>query len=426
LLYLSRPVIWGGSLYQGLNGALLYSRSSDGGQTWDYQHVVIEGMTSEGNYGFMPSTYEWAASKGDNIAFLVGDNWSDFFLMKSDDGGDTWTKIIIWEHPYPNFDFSFITDTLYCPDGAHHLAFDSDHKIHVVFGITRAFYDGFNRYYEPAVDGIGYWNEDLPVFSSDINALCPYPDCENSELTEDLTLIGWSQDLNGNGQIDLTGSLMNYSVGLSSQPQIVIDEMDRLYVVYSSVTESYDNGLANYRHLWARGSWDEGAWGNFTDLTGDLIHAFDECVYPSVSSTTDENIYLVYQVDGIPGIDALGAHPTTDNDIILMRIPKADLIPVGIRKRTNNPEGLFVSQNFPNPFGSITQVEVEVARNCIADMEVTDLAGRLMYHFKANLVRGRNLLKINASGLAPGNYFYTISGNSSVITRKMTVAGVSE
>jgi hypothetical protein len=33
--------------YEGLNGAVVYSRSMDGGQTWDPQNVILEGMGSD-------------------------------------------------------------------------------------------------------------------------------------------------------------------------------------------------------------------------------------------------------------------------------------------------------------------------------------------------------------------------------------------
>ena len=67
-------------------------------------------------------------------------------------------------------------------------------------------------YLVPFVDGIGYWNEDMPAFSNNLNALSPYGDT-GSELIQDYNLIGWSQDVNGNGQLDLlTGYADSYYV----------------------------------------------------------------------------------------------------------------------------------------------------------------------------------------------------------------------
>ena len=107
-------------------------------------------------------------------------------------------------------------------DGTHHLAFDSQNKIHVVFGINRAYADDAGSgFWYPGVGGIGYWNEDMPGFTNDMNALNPYGE-PGSELVEDVNLIGWTQDIDGNGEIDVLDEWGTYYVGFSSMPQIVI------------------------------------------------------------------------------------------------------------------------------------------------------------------------------------------------------------
>ncbi len=164
-------------------------------------------------------TYEFAEPKNGTLAFLVGDNWTDLVLMKSMDDGDTWEKNVIWECPYPKWITGMVTDTFYCPDGSHHLAIDNNGLIHTVFSISRGLSaDGTAQSYFPGVDGVAYWNENRPSFSSDINALNPYG--EPTELEEDYSLIGWSQDVNGNGTLDLIGDITAtaYNTGLSSHP----------------------------------------------------------------------------------------------------------------------------------------------------------------------------------------------------------------
>ena len=46
LLALTLPTTHGGTPYQGLDGALLYSYSTDGGLNWYWQNEILEGMTS--------------------------------------------------------------------------------------------------------------------------------------------------------------------------------------------------------------------------------------------------------------------------------------------------------------------------------------------------------------------------------------------
>ncbi len=113
----------------------------------------------------------------------------------------------------------------------------------------------------PFVDGVGYWNETMPAFSNTFEALNPYGD-PGSELVEDYNLIGWTQDVDGDGEITFIGTaianLGRYYVGLSSMAQLVMGDQNQLYVIYSSLTETYENGLQNYRHLWSRVSTDGG------------------------------------------------------------------------------------------------------------------------------------------------------------------------
>jgi len=423
LLYITWPEANGGTIHEGMNGALLYSRSPDGGETWDFQHELLEGMTADEYYGISADNCEWAGSKGDNIAFLVGDVWIDMFLMKSSDGGDTWEKTLIWEHPYPFFDFSYETDTFYCVDGAHHLAFDSQNKIHVVFGINRAYADAAGGgFWFPGVGGIGYWNEDMPAFSNDLNALNPYghPD---SELIEDVNFVGWTQDLNGNGEIDVLDDWGTYFVGFSSQPQIIIDDMDYKYILFSSVTESYDNGVLNFRHLWARGSWGDDVWGDFVQLTDNLIHIFDECVYPSAAPFTDDNFYLLYQTDSEPGNSIQGTlHAPTDNNWNFMTVARNDLIPLDVDENTAPVLAGNVSQNYPNPFTGSSFVNVEVTKPCTISMEITNITGQVVYLIPEREVKsGMARFEIKGEHLTPGVYFYSVKAGETIITNKMII-----
>ena len=330
VIALTMPEANGGTIYQGMDGALLYSRSADGGQTWDFENVLLDGINSGYYVGFSGDTYE-IATQGNNVAFLVGDEWTDLVLLKSTNNGSSWTKTIVWEHPYPFFDPDnpTVTDTFYCVDGAHSLAFDNSGKIHIAFGINRASNDGTASYWFPAVGGIGYWNEDMPTFSNNLNALSPYGD-PGSELIQDYNFIGWSQDINGNGQLDILDDWGTYYLGFSSMPQLLIDEMNNVFLVYSSVTETYDNGTQNYRHLWARGSNDNGlTWGDFIDLNSDLIYIFSECVFPSLSPTSDDYLHFIFQKDDEPGMAVKGDEdPYIDNYIEYLNILKTDIIDI--------------------------------------------------------------------------------------------------
>ncbi len=414
---LTLPSSHGGTPYDGVDGALLYSLSTDGGDSWDYENEMLDGMTSDEYVGFEGDNYAWADPKGDVLAFVVGDPSIDMFLMKSTDGGETFEQTIIWKNPYEFWEGE-PTDTFYCVDGAQSVAIDDNGIVHVAFGINMSFTDDEGTYWFPFVDGIGYWNENMPTFSDNLNALSPYGD-PGSELVENYNLIGWSQDVNGNGELDLiTAEYGKYYLGLSSMPQIVIKE-NTVFIVYASMTETFDNGLKNFRHLWTRTSSDGGVtWGAFTDLSDDIVHMFDECVYPSCAANMDNSVFLVYQTDAEPGTAVWGGqHPYGENKILVMEF--GNLTGVEDQGRMADYD---VLQNYPNPANSSTLIGVNLSKKSTLNLKVLNLAGQVIYKkLIQNALPGMNKIVINLTDFSSGMYFYTVSVGGNYVTKKMIV-----
>ena len=113
LIALTLPLANYGTLYEGLDGALLYSRSTDGGETWDIHNQILPGMDSSAYSGFYHDGYAFAEPKDNIVAFVVGSFQSDLFLMKSTDYGQTFEKTIIWDNPYDLVTPSIPVDTFY-------------------------------------------------------------------------------------------------------------------------------------------------------------------------------------------------------------------------------------------------------------------------------------------------------------------------
>ncbi len=231
LLYLKADESFTPTPAQPIRGYIWYARSSDGGQTWDINQQFTE-LGPDNYMGFTIGSYCWAEPNEDVIAFVAGDYLTDLVLMKSEDGGDTWQKTVIWEHPFPLFEiFTVDSDTFYSNNGGISVALDNQNKANVVFTLSKVFSstEQDTIWYDPDdYGGVVYWNEDRPSFSADIMALCPYPDtddCSYSELVEDYSLIGWLQDINGNDTIDLLDDIRTYPTpGMCTMPQIIIDE----------------------------------------------------------------------------------------------------------------------------------------------------------------------------------------------------------
>jgi len=420
MIYLTRPTENGGTIYEGQNGALLYSRSNDGGVTWPIANQIFEELDIDYYLGFNGDTYEIQAD-GDNVAILIGEPWIDMVLLKSTDGGDNWTKTVIWENPYPFWSTGTVTDTFYCVDGSHSLAFDSEGLAHIAFGINRGLsIDGSAQSWFPYVDGVGYWNEDRPVFSNNLHALDPYGH-EDSELEDDYSLIGYTQDMDGDGEITFVDDIGTYQLGLSSMPQIHIDDLDIIWVIWSSVTETYDNGLANYRHLWLRQSPNEIWWGPYDHLTDDLTHIFDECVWPSVSVTSEgsDGIYMLWQSDNEPGLaERFEYHSYVEN---YMQFMKIEQLYVGNEEEVLPAYSFELTQNYPNPFNESSTVAVKLERESILEFSIYNVVGQIAYN--QHLIAGPGLekIEINAEVLNPGIYFYTVKVGETKITKKMLV-----
>lgn len=317
LLYLKADTTFTPNPAQHERGFLWYARSSDQGTTWDLNQPM-NGIGPDDYQGFTTGAYCWAEPNGDDLAFLAGDYLTDLVLMKSIDGGDNWQKTIVWEHPYPMFEiFTFDSDTFYCNGGSMSAVIDDDDMVHVAFGLSRVYSstEQDTAWFDPYVGGIAYWREDMPSFKNTLNSLDPdsLSVCDN--------LIAWPQDVNGNGNINILPPGEYPTLGLLSMPDLVISDWGFIYLIFSAVTETYDNGIENYRHLWIRqGNLADCSWDNFVDLNADIVHIFDECFFPDVASKVNDNIKLVYQIDHIPGNAISGEIPFTDNDIQFMQV----------------------------------------------------------------------------------------------------------
>ncbi len=234
-----------------------------------------------------------------------------------------------------------------------------------------------------------------------------------SELVEDYSLIGWEQDVNNNGVWDILGDPGHYYVGSSSMPQILIDEMNQLFIVYSSVTETYNNGTQDYRHLWCRYSPNGDWWGPFYDLTNEVIHIFDECIFPSVASNSDDYFYMLYQFDNEPGLNYLGmpCGPSM-NELTFMKVFKQDVVD-GIPETGKLMNHDLILQNCPNPFNERTTIQYFINIDSRVKLKLFNGDGQEV----ATLVdlfqpAGSYKFDFNRGNLPAGIYYYLLEVNS--------------
>jgi hypothetical protein len=433
LFALTAPTGNGGTPYMGQDGALLYNRSTDGGESWDIQHQLIDGVGSDYYLNIRADDYTMAF-KGNTVALLQSSAWKDLFLLKSTDNGESWEKIIIWEHPYPFFDVqsTLTSDTLYSVDQSASLAIDDNGMVHVVWGISRvarlesAPPDPGSYSYWPYTDGIGYWNESMGQIPEADN---PHRTMMPEYLEEMGMLVGWTQDVNNSGFIfDFEGTndtpFNAYrSLGISTMPTIAI-EGSMIMVAYSSVTETYvtADGTMNYKHIWTRFSYDLGeTWGDFYDLQGDnIFHLYDECIYPILADKTNGSgaFQLIYQADNLPGL-----YLDEDHDAVVNRVIHNNMnFTVGIEKPANMVSPFKVTEAYPNPATSSTIVGVELDKSANIGFEIFNMTGQKVFELPVKAMNaGFNTISFDVSALTSGIYFYTVSNGAEKVSHKLIV-----
>ena len=415
VICVSTPVGNGGTTFQGQDGALLYYRSLDAGETWEMN--TFEELDSTHFNGFAGDTYAIHARDG-VVAFTVFNDLMDTFVMISDDNGDNWEYTAVADFPVDNYvidaglpdslGYDYNDDGIFQEylnsDGAGDIHVDQFGQVHMVFGAM--YYmdadttdDNFS--YFPGTNGLQYWNESYGVDSS---------------LT-----IAYAYDIDESGTLDIEDEIAAYFVNLAGIPSMASNEDGDLFVSYSAIREDYTTGQQNYRHLYLVQSTDNGVTWNTDDacnLTPDLDYDGYESVFGSMSPDVADHLEIIYQRDFEPGLHVRGDEDPVDiNDIVHIRVPTADLGDcadiefedwVGVDEQFENGEVAL----YPNPASTIVQLVIE--RPGVHVVNLYDLGGRILNSFETSSM----VQDIEVSNLSSGIYLVEVSqGSASTVIR---------
>jgi hypothetical protein len=425
IIALTEPVANGGTLYNGLDGALLYCNSTDGGATFS-AWTQLPGLTSTNYTFFGGDDYSFAEPKGDTIAFTAGGDVIDLFLMKSNDNGTTWTKTVIWHSLY---NLGGTSPHFYnCPGGSMTVVLDNTGTAHVACEFNQDSASNVsNHYYNLRAYGIIYWNEHMAQLRQD---------CNWDSLFKSHQMIGWLKDT-GVNSIPIA-NLTTTNGSETRYPQLVIDDRNKIFLVYSAATTLTDPSGNDFHHIFGRDgtlSADTVKWSSDTlvDITSDFLQFyFSECTFPSVApktmctTTGDTIVYILFQKDDYAGsyVASIGATYTgqsspDSNYMILHQWHKP--ITVGVHEQNTKP-AFTVGQNFPNPVEGLTKVNVYLMNSGDLSLKVMNLTGQtLMNMEKSNVQPGVSQFVIDASQLPGGVYFYTVKQGDKSTTKKMIV-----
>ncbi len=406
---------FGGASYQHQDPALCYSRSTDGGISWDILHQVNPLIDSlSGFSGFAGDSYAIDA-QGTTVAYVAGSQTSNLVLIKSTDNGTTWTKTTILTFPVQNFKGQAIlqdglTDTVNTSDGSYAILLDKNNKAHVWYGnmfIVNATNNDSGSYdYFPGTSGLMYWDESM--------------------ATDSVRMIANWVDYAGTGSLNLpTGNppYGTYDVSLTSHPSAGIDSSGYIYLAYDNILQSTDDGTGKaLRNIYVTGSRDAGqTW--MQAFRPDSDDGFEQ-VYPSVARYVNSCMSLIFQEDyaaghgiGVGNPDA-AANSEVLADIVYNCVSTGSIM-AGIKENT---VPVISVSNYPNPFSSVTNITVNLQKPEKVKLYVYNTIGQSVLPTQnMSLSSGSQSFSLDASGLKPGLYFYTISTPDGAVSRKMIV-----
>lgn len=411
---------FGGSEYKGMTNHPLYWRSTDGGQTWDKQDIVLPGVDSSKYLTISAESYSIEA-RDETVAISITDLFGDIVVMKSTDNGDTWEKHVVYDFPLDKWNGETYTEAdlptdpdapdplaTISTDGAGTLVIDDQGKVHFFFSqlyvqgnpsdTTISVYLGTN--------GIAYWNEDAT----------------------DFTVIAGAEDFDGDTTLTIGGTIGNYrysNAGLASFPMASVDDEGNIYLTYQAFHELYTDGTGGntYRHVFIIKSTDGGeTWSAPFDIINEDVTEepeFVEAAFPAIPAHTSDAIQLIYQQDYVPGLTPANV---TVPDQYIMHVA-LDKNTFAVLSGTNEPTTTINAMSLaPNPASGSVSVRFELLQNANVEVSLMDLVGQQVERKRMdNLTAGLHHSALSLGGLAVGIYFVKIEVDGKSMTQKLVV-----
>lgn len=403
---------------QGQENALLYYRSADGGETWDPNGVIIEGLGSDYILSINALSYTWANPVGNTIAFTYGfDQWGGW-VFKSNDNGDTWEQITVMESEFDPFDPPVDSDIFGMGIGSSAIALDSDGKAHVVFArMMQGWTDDAWGYYPLNSDGLIYWNEDLDPLDTTIISSTGLENLEAGGY-----LCGYVFGYDPSVGVEIPDGQPNYANAICGYPAISIDADDNIFISSSNIAPDFPAGDLLYRHIFANSSFDGGqTWNGAFDINADIQFIFSECAFPAMVPVVDNTIYFLFQEDQFPGTFNWPEEQVeaVENRMYMLEIPKSTF--VGLEEN----EGLLnfeLSEVYPNPAYSDIALNLRLENNSNVNMQVVNMVGQsIISRDMGSMNAGDHRISFNVSELNAGIYHCIISVDGQRLSRKIVV-----
>jgi hypothetical protein len=410
---ITTPEGLGGEVYEGVSIHPLYYRSSDGGATWEVTDFIIPGLDSSFMTSLVSADSYSLHARGDRVALGVFSQWNDITVFYSDDAGDTWDNIRIFDFPIKKYTINegYLIDQLppydpdqpdslaiYSSDNSGNILIDKDGKIHAFYGrmyVQDSDTTDAGWTYYPATSGLAYWNEDFGADST--------------------RTIADIQDLNGNDTIDVVGigNIALYYMSLTSMASAGVDDDNNIFLAYSHLMEGEEyineDDEQHYRHIYIIKSEDGGeTWSEPYDAVNEITLGTPlfvdkvEAVFPHVLKDIGDDLQFWYQQDFRPGLSVQGDEDTpSEYNIVFTQI--GGFLTGSEEVMVQNPINLKV---FPNPAAEFATIEFELPATGRVYLDLFDASGKLVKQLQqVDAIEGRNQVEISLTGLPAGMYF---------------------
>jgi hypothetical protein len=428
----------------GVTGAIKYSRSTNGGQTWDIVDATIPGLDST-KFNSLPADGYSIDVVGNTVAVAVFGFNDDCVLAKSSDNGTTWAPLRIindfvkdkWEFddgytvedalkvfrpelaPVPATGID--TLAILTSDGNGHLMLDPSGKAHVFFpGLyvrdpdTTA--DNSLNWYETS-QGIIYWNEDMADHAG-------YPVAFWADFDGD---NAWG---NADGTINIYDGFGFESA--TTSPTAALGDDGTIYLTYSALHElNLDaDGQYLYQPLTVKSApGDYTQWSPPVEVLGvDLVADYEitrltENYFPAMARKVDDYVHMVMQQDFTYGLITriTGNQDAGDNAIVYQQVPTllyGDPVPV-VGTKEPRIQNMVVT---PNPAASAARVSFTAEKAGNVSVDVFNAMGTLVMTQHTNVASGTATIDLNTAKLNNGLHYVRLNAGYAAGTIKLMIA----
>lgn len=156
---------------------------------------------------------------------------------------------------------------------------------------------------------------------------------------------------------------------------------------------------------------------------GELTHT-----HPKLFSHDTVSWIVRYTASSVTGYDTLYATSNSTNDSgssegdkwnWSQNKPVRIYNPIGIINLSTIAGEFSISQNFPNPFNPVTQIDFSVARTSDIKIRIFDILGNeIAVPVAQQMKPGKYRIDFNGSELSSGTYFYSLAADGKTISTK--------